>query len=91
MRLIRIAAILLLLLFPTCLIAEESAEMSSALMVLMRSTFKIQGEGALGTAFLVPDPLRDPSDRTHCILITAAHVFRTNEIGRCCALLKEIH
>jgi hypothetical protein len=57
------------------IIAEEHFELNT---ILMRSTFKIQGEnGYAGTAFILGKPLKKNLDkpRAFYVLITAAHVL----------------
>jgi len=43
--------------------------------VLMRSTFKIQGEDSIGTAFILGKPFENEPRRAHYVLITAGHVL----------------
>jgi Trypsin-like peptidase domain len=43
--------------------------------ILMRSTFKIEGKGSSGTAFILGKPMQTDPKRGHFVLITAAHVL----------------
>ena len=43
--------------------------------VMMRNTYKIEGNGSLGSCFLIGKPLKKDPTRGHHILVTAAHVF----------------
>lgn len=43
--------------------------------ILMRSTFKLEGGGSLGTAFVLGQPLSGDPLRVRYVLITAAHVL----------------
>jgi len=52
--------------------AQDEFELNT---VLMHSTFKIQGEDSIGTAFILGKPLRNESRRAHYVLITAGHVL----------------
>lgn len=51
---------------------EQQLDIST---VLMRSTFKIQGEGSLGTVFMMGEPSADDPSKLYYVLITAAHVL----------------
>lgn len=44
--------------------------------ILMRSTFKIAGQGSLGTAFLIGRPVPGDAGKLFYVLVTAAHVLR---------------
>jgi len=52
--------------------SKDYVELNS---ILMRSTFKIQGEGSVGTAFILGKPIKDKPGRAYYVLITAAHVL----------------
>ena len=43
--------------------------------ILMRSTYKIQGNKSLGTAFIMGEPSQDSPEKSYYVLITAAHVL----------------
>lgn len=51
---------------------EQQPDISTG---LMRSTFKIQGEGSLGTVFIMGEPSPDKPDKLYYVLMTAAHVL----------------
>lgn len=42
---------------------------------LMRSTFKIAGNGMIGTVFILGEPMKGESDRAYYVLITANHIL----------------
>ncbi len=42
---------------------------------LMRSTFKIEGAGSIGTAFIIAQPSKKKPEWSYYILVTAAHVL----------------
>ena len=44
--------------------------------ILMRSTFKIAGQGSLGTAFIIGKPAPGDSQKLFYVLVTAAHVLK---------------
>jgi S1-C subfamily serine protease len=44
--------------------------------ILMRSTFKVAGEGSLGTAFIVGRPSKTNPQQLYYVLVTADHVLR---------------
>jgi len=48
--------------------------------ILMRSTFKIQGEESLGTVFIMGKPSADKPDKHYYVLITAAHVLEAIKV-----------
>lgn len=58
------------------IVPPQSTDLST---VLMRSTFKLQGNGSMGTAFVLGQP--DPANpgRGFYVLITAAHVLEEME------------
>jgi hypothetical protein len=65
--------VLLSILVPLLAIAgEQQLDVST---ILMRSTFKIQGEGSLGTVFIMGEPTANKPDKHYYVLITAAHVL----------------
>src|SRR5450830_1891403 len=43
--------------------------------VLMNATFKLEGDGSTGTAFVIGRPTADDPTRAYFVLVTAAHVF----------------
>ena len=52
--------------------AEDSLDIST---ILMRSTFKIQGNGTTGTVFILGEPLPDDPKKLSFVLMTATHVL----------------
>lgn len=42
---------------------------------MMRNTFKVEGEGSIGTCFLMGKPIANEPNRARYVLVTAAHVF----------------
>jgi len=56
----------------TIFMSSESFELNT---VLMRSTFKLQGEGSLGTAFIIGRPFKENAARANFVMVTAAHVL----------------
>jgi hypothetical protein len=52
--------------------AEERLELNT---VLMESTFKLQGEGSRGTAFIIGRPSKKEPEKAYYVLVTAAHVL----------------
>lgn len=46
---------------------------------LMKATFKIQGEGSCGTAFIVTHPREEGAQTRENILVTAAHILERTE------------
>jgi len=51
---------------------QNILELNSA---MMRNTYKIEGDGSIGTCFLIGKPLKKDPTRAHYVLVTAAHVF----------------
>ena len=51
---------------------EETLELNTA---LMRSTFKLIGDGSIGTAFIIGRPSEKDPTRGASVLVTAAHVL----------------
>lgn len=43
--------------------------------VLMRSTFKLAGEGSIGTAFVIGRPSKKEATKAYYVMVTAAHVL----------------
>jgi hypothetical protein len=71
--------ILLLIVFFTAwdsAIAEERLELNT---VLMESTFKIEGDNSVGTAFIVGRPSERDTAIAYYVLVTAAHVLNDIE------------
>lgn len=52
--------------------AEDSFELNT---ILMRSTFKIEGEGSTGTAFILGKPSKKDPSIAYYVLVTATHVL----------------
>lgn len=52
--------------------ASDATDISS---ILMRSTFRIQGDKSFGTVFIMGEPLADQPGKGSYVLITAAHVL----------------
>lgn len=75
MRRLQKYLILVFILVPLVAAAEEQQLDIST--VIMRSTFKIQGEESLGTVFIMGEPSPDKPDKLYYVLITAAHVLET--------------
>lgn len=59
------------------LVAAAGEEQLDVATVIMRSTFKIQGEESLGTVFIMGEPSSDKPEVSYYVLITAAHVLET--------------
>jgi S1-C subfamily serine protease len=59
----------------TPLVAAAGQQQLDISTILMRSTFKIEGEGTLGTIFIMGEPSPDKRDKLYYVLITAAHVL----------------
>jgi hypothetical protein len=55
------------------LAAEETPEINT---VLMRSTFKLAGKGAMGTAFILGKPSASDPQKAYFVLVTAGHVLK---------------
>lgn len=56
--------------------AESPAEMALDLnTVLMRSTFRIAGDGSTGTAFILGRPAPSDPKKAYYVMVTAAHVL----------------
>jgi len=51
---------------------QNILELNSA---MMRNTFKIEGDGSMGSCFLIGKPLKKDPTRAHYVLVTAAHVL----------------
>jgi hypothetical protein len=51
---------------------EETLELNTT---LMRSTFKLIGDGSIGTAFILGRPSQKDPTRAYFVLVTAAHVL----------------
>lgn len=65
-------------LFLTLIASSFSEAIASDISTtLMNSTFKIQGEGSTGTAFILGKPLLDDPERGRYVLFTAAHVLES--------------
>ena len=73
MRTLRKILIFAFILAP--LVAAAGEEQLDVATVIMRSTFKIQGEESLGTVFIMGEPSSDKPDVSYYVLITAAHVL----------------
>ena len=54
------------------MMAKDNFELNT---ILMRSTFKLQGDNSIGTAFILGKPLKKVPDRAYYVLITATHVL----------------
>lgn len=52
-----------------------SAETLELNTVLIKSTFKLAGEGSVGTAFVIGRPSRVEATRAYFVMVTAAHVL----------------
>src|SRR5437773_1719333 len=52
--------------------AEQPLEINT---ILMRSTFKISGNGVTGTAFILGKPAPSQPTRAYTVMVTAAHVL----------------
>ncbi len=57
------------------LVAVAGEQQLDIATVIMRSTFKIQGEGSLGTVFIMGEPSYGEPNKLYYVLITAAHVL----------------
>jgi hypothetical protein len=57
------------------LVAAAGEQPLDIATVIMRSTFKIQGEGSFGTVFIMGEPSSDEPNKLYYVLITAAHVL----------------
>lgn len=66
---------LVFVIFLIPLVAVAGEQQLDIATVIMRSTFKIQGEGALGTVFIMGEPSSDEPNKLKYVLITAAHVL----------------
>lgn len=68
-----------MLIIAVALIAVDSAwvwaQETNLTTALMTSTIKIEGQGSLGTGFLLGQPLKTDPSRAAYILLTAAHVL----------------
>ena len=53
-------------------LAEAPMDINS---VLMRSTFKIAGNGSIGTAFILGKPMPSDPNKAYYVMVTAAHVL----------------
>jgi len=51
---------------------QNILELNSA---MMRNTYKIEGEGSIGSCFLIGKPSKKDPSRAYFVLVTAAHVF----------------
>lgn len=60
------------LLLTAAIAAQDQSEINT---ILMRSTFKLQGKGAVGTAFLLGKPSKADPAKAFYVLVTAAHVL----------------
>jgi hypothetical protein len=67
--------VLALLLAGAAMTGEAATTESNIASVLMRSTFKIQGQTSLGTGFLIGKPMAADPQRAFYVLVTAAHVL----------------
>jgi len=65
--------VFVIILMPIVAAAEE--QQLDIATVIMRSTFKIQGEKSLGTVFIMGEPSSDEPKKLYYVLITAAHVL----------------
>jgi hypothetical protein len=73
MKMVRTLLLLVFLIAPLASQAEQKQLDIST--ILMRSTFKIQGEQSLGTVFIMGEPSSDTPGKLYYVLITAAHVL----------------
>ena len=51
--------------------SPEALELNT---VLMRSTFKLEGKGSIGTAFIIGRPTKKDTTKAYYVMVTAAHV-----------------
>lgn len=57
------------------LAAEAGDQQIDICTVLMRSTFKLESEGSIGTVFIMGEPSQDKPDKLFYVLMTATHVL----------------
>jgi len=58
--------------FFTLTFAETPLDINT---MLMRSTFKLEGNGSIGTAFILGKPMPKEPNRAYFVMVTAAHVL----------------
>lgn len=73
---LRMIAVSIALLFQSQAIAEETKPDDFSLpLKLMQSTFKLEGNGVVGSGFILAHPFSDESGKGKFVLVTANHVL----------------
>lgn len=57
--------------------------------IMMKSTYKIEGKGFIGTCFLIGKPSKTKPDFAHFVLVTAAHVLEKMEDDKATIFLRK--
>ena len=53
----------------------ENKDLPELNSIMMRNTFKIEGEGSIGSCFLIGKPIKKDPDWSYYVIVTAAHVL----------------
>lgn len=69
-----VMVLITLILFPCRggVMAENVLELNS---IMMKNTYKIEGDGSVGTCFLIGKPFKNDPKQAYYVLVTAAHVL----------------